>query len=450
MRAIRVGICCLIAFAVLSFGSVQLWAATVLEVGAAILFILWSILAACRGRAEIHWNWLYLPMLGLGAIAVVQCAFGISAYPYLTQMELLKWGAYVLLFFLTSEAFRAENHLRQFVWFLVILGFVVSLFGIVQHFAYDGKLYWSVTLPSGVVPFGPFVDSDHFAGFVELTAPLGLALLLFRSRRQEQALLLLVLTVVPIGALILCASRGGILGLILELVLLASLSGAHRIERKRLLGAAAIVLVTGTFVLWLGVSQAIDRFGLLTRGGFTRNLRVSMYEDTWRIFADHPWVGTGLGTLIAVYPHYASFYNGLTVDHAHNDYLELLAETGLVGALCGAAFVGLLFWRGLVNVRFAEQGHTRAFLAGSLAACAGLLVHSLVDFNLHIPSNALIFLLLACNATVETKTWSRVSSYGCLAPRARGRLLSSTSPTGSGKDVIDEGVDVLGYGRCGG
>jgi O-antigen ligase len=352
---------------------------------------------------EIHWNWLYLPLLGLGAIAIVQYAFSLSIYPYLTKIELLKWGAYVLLVFLALEAFRTEKHLKQFLWFLVILGFIVSLFGIIQHFTFNGRLYWSVTLPSGAGPFGPFVDGDHFAGFVELTTPLGLALLFFRARRREQIPLLLLFTIVPIGALILSASRGGIIGLVLEFILLALLSRAHQIGRKQLLGVAAIALVAGAFIVWLGVSQAIQRFEQLTNGGITRDLRVSIYHDTWRIFRGHPWVGTGLGTLIAVYPHYASFYNGLTVDHAHNDYLELLADTGLVGGLCGLSFVGLLFWRGLASLQFAERAFVRAILAGSLAACAGLLVHSLVDFNLHIPSNALIFLLLACIATAEAK-----------------------------------------------
>jgi O-antigen ligase len=403
VSAIRLGICGLIVFAVLSFGGVEPWGETILEIGAAALFVVWGILAVRRRNAEIHWNWLYLPLVGLGAIAIVQYAFHLSAYPYLTKIELLKWGAYVLILFLALESFRTEKHLKQFVWFLVILGFLVSLFGIIQHFTFNGKLYWSIPLRSGAGPFGPFVDGDHFAGFIELTTPLGLALLLFRARRREHVPLLLLLTIVPIGALVLSASRGGIIGLALEFALLAVLSRAHQIGRKQLLGVTAIALIAGTFIVWLGVSQAIERFAQLTHGGITRDLRVSIYQDTWRIFLDHPWAGTGLGTLVAVYPRYASFYNGLVVDHAHNDYLELLADTGLAGGLCGVSFMALLFWRGLAGLRFAGWTFARATLAGSLAACAGLLVHSLVDFNLHIPSNALTFLLLASIATAEAK-----------------------------------------------
>ena len=106
-----------------------------------------------------------------------------------------------------------------------------------------------------------------------------------------------------------------------------------------------------------------------------------------------------------MYPRYASFYNGLTVDHAHNDYLELLADTGIVGGVCGLAFIGLLFWQGLASLQSERGLFARALVAGSIAACLGLLLHSLVDFNLHIPSNCLIFLLLSCIATTD---WTKV------------------------------------------
>jgi O-antigen ligase len=87
------------------------------------------------------------------------------------------------------------------------------------------------------------------------------------------------------------------------------------------------------------------------------------------------------------------------VDHAHNDYLELLAETGIVGGLCALGFVVLLFRRALTNLQSDQSAFILAARTGALVACSGLLLHSLVDFNLHIPSNALLFALLAFLAT---------------------------------------------------
>jgi O-antigen ligase len=401
MRMIRLAICGLLGFAVLSFGAVEAWGQAVLEIGAAILFVLWGVEIARRGKLEIRGNWIYLPLLGLGVVALAQLVFGVSIYPYFTKLELLKWAAYILLFFLTTESFRTEEQLKELVWFLLVLGFVVSLFAIVQHFTFNGKLYWLVPLPAGGAPFGPFVNSNHFAGFVELVMPLGLGLLLFRARRPEQVPTLVLFTIVPVGALVVSGSRGGIVALAMEIALLAILSRTQQVASKGILAAAGIALLAGAFALWLGVSTAVEHFEKLAHGGIEQELRVSIYKDTWRIFLDHPWMGTGLGTLITAYPKYASFYDGRIVDHAHNDYLELLADAGVIGGLCGLAFIVLLLWRGLQCLRAARGRSERAMRAGALVACAGLLVHSLVDFNLHIPSNALVFLLLACVATME-------------------------------------------------
>lgn len=404
MKAIQVGILMVVTFAVLAFGGVEPWGEAILEIGAVAVFVLWGFLAVRRRHADVHSNWLYLPLFGVGAGGLLQCVFGLSVYPYLTKIELLKWSACVLFFFLMVQSFRTVDDMKQFAWFVLIFGFLVSLFAIIQHFTFNGKLYWSVTLPPNAGPFGPFVNRDDFAGFVELTAPLGLALLFFRASRREHLTLLLLFTIVPIAAVILSASRGGIIGVAFEFVLLLFFSHVRRIGRKQLLGATALAVVAVVFIVWLGASEAIERFEQLAPQEISPGSRVSMYRDAWQIFDHHPWFGTGLGTFRVVYPRYVSnYYHGLIVDHAHNDYLELLADMGVVGGLCGLSFVVLLFWRGLASVR-SPEGHARLPVrAGSITACAGLLLHSMVDFNLHIPSNALLFLLLASVATSEVR-----------------------------------------------
>jgi len=100
-----------------------------------------------------------------------------------------------------------------------------------------------------------------------------------------------------------------------------------------------------------------------------------------------------------VFPRYESLYDGNVVQHTHNDYVEALAETGIVGGLLGAAFLLLLLWASWARLVGAAESADMAYHIGAVAACAGLLVHSLVDFNLHIPSNALIFLLQSALAT---------------------------------------------------
>jgi hypothetical protein len=108
------------------------------------------------------------------------------------------------------ESFRTERELKSFAWFLVSLGFIVSLFGIIQYLTFNGKLYWFVVPDQNGGAFGPFVYHNHFAGFVELVAPFGLALIFSGRVPKGQLPALSLFTIVPIAALVLSGSRGGI------------------------------------------------------------------------------------------------------------------------------------------------------------------------------------------------------------------------------------------------
>ena len=399
MRFIRGGICGLIAFAVLASGAVEPWSQAILEMGSALLVLLWAVSAVRRGRVEVHWNWLLAPLLCLIAFCIAQGAQGFTVYAYVSTVELLLWAACLLLVFLANESIRTDQQIHSFQWFLLTLGFFVSLFGIVQHLIPNGKLYWLRPLRWGGSPLGPFVNHNHFAGFVVLIVPLGLALILGTATRRDKLPLLYLFTALPIGALFLSGSRGGMASFLLEVVLLGFLATTNSPGRRRLVEAAGFAVLAGALVLWLGVGPARWQLFGSPFAEIPHDRRISMFKDTLRIFLDHRWIGTGLGTLQTVYPRYESYYDGAIVTHAHNDYLELLSDTGLAGGMCGLAFVVILFWRGIQNWRAAESPSSRSFCAGAVAACGGMLLHSLVDFNLHIPSNALLFLVLACLVT---------------------------------------------------
>ena len=399
MKAIRVGICALVTFAVLAHGAVEPWSEAVLEVGAAALLLLWVWRASVGSEFKVVWNPLLWPLLGLWGVAALQLALRITAYPFLTRIELLKYTALLALFFLCVQSFRTLEHWHGFVWFLLILGFSVSVFAILQHFTFNGKLYWVRELRYGGIPFGPYVNRNHFAGLMELLIPPGLAILVLRAERRDQLPLVALFTLFPIGALFLSASRGGIMSFLAEIGLLAVLILFRRREGKELAAAGLVVVLSIALVSWLGIGRALERFASYKSLEVTEGRRVGMLHGTWRIFLDHPIAGTGLGTLQGVFPHYETIYDGLIVNHSHNDYAELLAETGAIGGLCGLAFLVLLAWTGGKNLAAEKGVMNLAYHSGALVACFGLLVHATVDFNFHIPSNALLFFLQAALAT---------------------------------------------------
>lgn len=400
MKFIRAGLFLLLAFSVLAFGSVEVWSESLLEIGAGILFIGWAATVFLDPGVEITWNPLNWPLAGFLAIGLLQLALRITPYPFLTRVELLKLTAYLLIFFLSTQAFRQRRDLVNLAWFLIFLCFFVSLLGIIQHFTFESRLYGIRALSEGGDPFGPFVNRNHFAGFVELTLPAGLALMIFRGLRRDMFPLAALLTIVPIGAMVLSGSRGGIVSFGFEVAVLALLARLRKGPQGARLAALAIVgLAALALVVWLGAGKAMERFSTLHAGDVSLSRRATMVRGAAHMFFDHPIAGTGVGSLVAVYPRYETLYDGKVVDHVHDDYMELLAETGVLGALCGLAFLWILF-REARKCFMAEQGHfSRALHAGAITAVCGLLLHSLVDFNLHIPSNALLFLLQAHLAT---------------------------------------------------
>lgn len=414
MKTIRIAICALAAFAVLAHGGVEDWASAVMEAGTAVLLVYWGWLVFVGRQRRIHFHPLIGPLAALVVVGIVQLLLKITASPYGTKVELLRLAAYGSLLFLATQAYRTLEDWRGFVWFLLGLGFFVSVFGILQHFTFNGKLYWFREMRYGGIPFGPYVNRNHFAGFIELVIPTGLTALVMGKVRREQWALVALLTLFPIAAIFFSASRGGIISFVAQLFILLILISIRGEERKQFLVGALVILLAGGLIAWLGVGEALERFSTFREVEIKNDKRISMAYDTWQIFRAHPFWGTGMGTLQTVFPKYETLYDGKIVNHAHNDYLELLAETGVFGGLCFAWYLKRLFTAAFRRVRHWTNSLQSTLQMGALISCAGLLTHSLVDFNMHIPSNALLFFLLSgfASAHIASSHASRTSSRG--------------------------------------
>jgi hypothetical protein len=404
MKFLRVGICALVAFSVAAHGGVEDWARAVLETGGGMLFVFWAVRFCFYNHdedKEIVVTPLLLPLGGFVLLALGQLLFGATASGYDTRMELNLLIADGIILFLAAQVFRTSNEWRTFIWFVMGFGFLVSIFGILQQLTFNGKLYWFREMRYGGIPFGPYVNRNHFAGFVELVFPVALVPLVLGKVRKERWMVVGIFGLLPIGALFLSASRGGVLSFGVQLVVLIVIMMLRRTGGKHALAGGIVLLLAFLLVSWLGVHQVLERFSSLQSLEVTTGKRASMRHDTWRIFLDHRWTGTGLGTLPTVFPAYESLYDGKFVNHAHNDYLEALSDTGAVGGAFGAAFLAVLLVVSLRQLLQTDKPFAAALHLSGLVACIGLLVHSFVDFNLHIPSNTLLFLLMAHLATGE-------------------------------------------------
>jgi O-antigen ligase len=397
----RVGICCLLLFAVLSFGAVEEWSQAVLEVGASVLLGAWAIRQYRLRADQLSIPSEFLPLCVFTLVVIVQLVFHFTASRYYTRVELQLLIAYLIVVFLMSQAYTRRGHWRGFVWFLMTLGFFVSVFGILQYLTFNGKLYWFRVLRFGGLPFGPYVNRNHFAGFVEMVIPVALVPLALGKVRRDRLFLVALFALVPIVALLLSTSRGGIVSFAAQVVILFSLLLIRRVRRRYVMAGGVVVLSAVMAVSWIGVKQVLVRFAEIQT--LPADKRAAMRRDTFRLFLDHPIIGTGLGTLEMVYPPYDSLYDGRVVNHAHNDYLEALAETGTIGGLCCLWFLGVVLLNALRGMADLGSSFGTVLNLSGLVACSGILVHSLVDFNLHIPANALLFFVSAHMACVRLK-----------------------------------------------
>jgi O-antigen ligase len=125
-----------------------------------------------------------------------------------------------------------------------------------------------------------------------------------------------------------------------------------------------------------------------------------------KIFFDYPVLGAGLNAFGVAFTGYDTWNGNNRVEQAHNEYLQILADAGIVGFACVAAFIYLLFKYSLSAIEAAADNVYRKSAArGALAGCFGILIHSFFDFPLRTPANAFFFLLLTVIATVSIPNW---------------------------------------------
>jgi len=389
----------LLVAAVLAFGAVEPWAVWALELGAAALCGLqlwrWS-----RTAEPLQVHPLYPALIWITAVVILQLAFSMSAYRWITASQFKGLIALEMLFFVAAQLLVDLPRVRSFFLLLTAAGFSIALFAIVQQYTGNGKIYWVKSLQYGGSLFGPYVNKNHYAGLMELLFPLPL-FLGYLARDVEKKMLLGFIAAVMAATIFLSNSRGGMLACIVQILFTAGMFAAvHRKSRAWMVAAGTVLGILG-LVWWLNDREVVARLLTLRNplADDTSGNRLTILRDSIPIIRQHPWFGTGLGTFPNVYPAYRSFYSDTFVNAAHNDYLQLIVETGFIGALALVWFFWIYvreFWRLL---REWHLNPLATFRVAAAVSCLGLLVHSFVDFNLHIPANAALFFVLLAVAT---------------------------------------------------
>lgn len=426
-RAIRGGLLLAVAFTALAHGAVEPWSITIFELIAIALMLLWAIKAVAHGEFIIRIPMAALPIAALIIIGLVQSIpkmdsgrrAGLSMDVEATRRALMVLVCLFVVFVISANFFKTRKQLRALARFLIIYGLMMSVFAIIQDLTWNGRFYW-LRLTSGASAFGPFANRNHFAGYIGMLVPIPVALVIARGVRRDERLFYGFAAAFMGIAVVISLSRGGMISLAAGMIFLALVS-LQRKSKNQLRGAepslvlirmsavAAVAFAILAGAVWLGAEDVVNRASETLSQDTSRTL---VWKDTWAMIQDNPLMGTGLGTFETVYPIYSQTDGLSVVDYAHNDYLQVVAEGGVAGGLVTLWFL-LLVSRALVR----SMKSNDPLLAGLAVGCGGgiisILVHSIFDFNLQIPSNALLFLFLVA---VVSHIGSTVDNSAVKAP----------------------------------
>jgi O-antigen ligase len=400
------GIFGLLLFGPLAFGAVERWSIFVLEAGSAALFISWLIRQIGSGELRIRDNPLFLPMSVFALLVGIQLTTGSTSYRHQTISNGLLYLAYGLLCFLVVQCLRKTSEVTILAQVFSIYGYAVATFALFEGIASNGKLYWLRAPRLGGWIYGPYVNHNHYAGLMEMLIPIPLVIALTDVAKGPRRALAAVTSAIMASTIFLSGSRGGMLAFIVQMAILSAILIRRRSSRKLALTLGIFFAVTGGLLAWLGGGELVSRMASIdnqARVEVSGRTRMDINRDGFKMVGLKPILGWGLGVFPTVYPQYRSFYTNLFVNEAHDDYLQLLVEMGILGFAVMLWFLVVSYWQAAKKLRNWTKDPNGAVALAAILGVSGIVVHSFVDFNLQIPANAALFYVLCTVAAMEPR-----------------------------------------------
>jgi len=418
------------------YGTVETWSVSLFEIVSFLTLGIWCLREILSTRFRLTPSPLYLPMGLFFILIIIQLipmpltvlnsisphthsmlhqtteglnyifgettisSFTISINSYTTKEKLLLYLSYTAFFIVVSNYLVARNQLKRYFWVIFAVGVIQSLIGIAQYIS-SGS-----THPAS----GTYINPNHFGGLLILIIPFSLGYILYLGQRKRggsnlvdiirqakfsnQLLLFFATCLMGVG-LIMSESRGALISVIAGIAIFYVLLSWKKKNRSGTLFIAVFIAIIAIYSVWIGIDPVIEKFSETSE---TLPKRTFIWLDTLSIIKDFPILGTGLGTYSLSFSLYKKVAHWPTIiQHAHNDYLELLSETGIVGFLLVTWGIVMFYKQALSKiVRNNSQNEPLRYylLLGAISGSLGMMVHVITDFNFQIPANAFYFVFL--------------------------------------------------------
>lgn len=340
--------------------------------------------------------------------------FPLSLYPYITINSLVFAITLLVFYWLALYGLKRRSQIHLVILGLLVLGAVESLYALGQLVTGGHYCLWWEKAFSENVATGTFIDRNHLAGFLSMLICLGVGYIWALGHEEKnnpaqgkrtlytiieqwsgyfgtRGIIVLLSLAIMIAALLSTASRGGALTLLAGLIFMTGLIFARFFKTRKAFILGLMLSAVFMYVGYVAGDRVMERFkhfgpGLESRLAFTR--------ATYKMGKDFPLTGAGLGTFEFVFPHYQDFDVDALVDYAHNDWMQLFAEGGCVGFFIIGAGIIWFMYISIARWRKRRDPFSVGIGLGGMGAMVAISIHSLSEFNLHMPANAFLFVLI--------------------------------------------------------
>ena len=392
----RYALYALLVFTPLAMASVQDWAETVIEMVTLITMTAFLL------EKSLTWNWKWIktpldkPIIFLLTLSILSAVFSMNRHRSFWATLLLI--NYVIIFYLIVYTVRTRSDYRHLLWVIISIGAFLSLFGLFKKYIGNPFPWWNYhNIPETAGHLiSTYGNRNHLTGYLEMALPLSLGLIL-TGYRGIRLFLLVVLSALLLLVLMLAFSRGGWVSGSLGLIFMGFvLMTSQNFNKKRLL----IAVIGGGGLLMMTVLSStpmVERF--LTIGEVDKGSsagRMKIWSAAAEMIEDYSVLGVGPGNFSTVFTQYLPPAENRHY-YAHNDYIQSVSEVGLAAIVIIVWMIAAIYRRGFKKLKN-ESRLVRGITIGALSGITALLIHSMFDFNLHIPANALLFTVLVALA----------------------------------------------------
>lgn len=453
-RGILALVLAVMVFAPVATGAVRLQDFAVVQTLIAVASLLWAVRFWVRPSHRIQW-----PPVCWGALLFA--AYGLVRYAtadveYVARLEALRILVMAWLFFIVLNNLHRHRNNELLVNVLLTLGVLLSLYALIQFLSGSNRVLW-YTRPEQYAGrgSGTYICPNHLAGLLEMLIPVALAALLLGRGSPVKRVLLGYAVLMMLAGDLATVSRGGYVSCGLALVGMAVFLARYRNFRLPAIGFLVLVFLAGGWFLWKHPISR-QRFTEMAHAGRPHDItaRWHLTVATARMWFDHWLLGVGPGHFDVRFHAYRPVAIQQRPLWAHNDYLQLLAEGGLVGGVLGIGTAVLLAmgvpvtWRyvrraqgGLVTKRSDRAAH----VLGVSVGLGALAIHTAMDFNLHIPANAAVAVALAASLASHRRFSTRRYWVRLRLP---GRILLDLLAVGSAAVLLPQAVRQYREGRA--